>query len=191
MKVWAGCWREAAGVLAVPTVIQVGLRLWDQGGAAWGTAAESLALWAAAGVVWATAAWLSLRHRARTSGITLTPDALTGRQTRQLRVLRPSVGWADRMRTELKESDRASVAAEKGREEIWFHWRPGLRRHTVWGSIIFDEPSGTVRLDLREGAVYTGVSGVRRGASFVALCQMAGRLGLVGAEGQCGTGDRA
>ncbi|MDV9172334.1 hypothetical protein R6V09_19795 [Streptomyces sp. W16] len=182
MRVWAGCWREAACVLAVPMVIQVGLQLWDQRGGAWGAVGERLSAWAAVSVVWAAVAWLSLRHRARTSGITLTPDALTGHQTRQLRVPRPSVGWSDRMRTQLKAADRASVAAEKGSEEIWFHWRPGLRRHTVWGSITFDEPSGTVRLDLREGAVYTGVSGVRRGASFVALCQVARGLGLVEAE---------
>ncbi|WP_262058111.1 hypothetical protein [Streptomyces sp. STR69] len=145
----------------------------------------------AVNVAWAVAARPSLRRRARTAGIPLTPDVLARRQTRQLRVLRPSVGWSDRMRTELKASDRASVTAEKGREEVWFQWRPGRRRHTVWGSITFDEPSGTVLLDLREGAAYTGVSGVRRGASFVALCQVAGGLGLVGVEGQCGAGGRA
>ncbi|SED55727.1 hypothetical protein SAMN05216489_03775 [Streptomyces sp. 3213] len=136
----------------------------------------------AVNVVWAVRAVAvrpSLRRRARTAGLPLTPDALARRQIRQLRVLRPSVGWPDRMRTELKASDRASVTAEKGREEVWFQWRPGRRRHTVWGSITFDEAAGTVLLDLREGAAYTGVSGVRRGASFVALCQVAGRLGLV------------
>lgn len=116
------------------------------------------------------------------AGIPLTPDALARRQTHQLRALRPSVGWSDRMRTELKASDRSVVTAEKGREELWFHWRPSLRRHTVWGSITFDEASGTVLLDLREGAEYTGVSGVRRGASFVALCQMARELGLMEPE---------
>ena len=191
MKVWLGCWREAAGALAVPAVIRIGFELWDRGGLGWGTAAEITTVWAVVGVVWATAAWLSLRHRARTSGITLTPDALTGRQTRQLRVPRPSVGWSDRMRTELKTSDRASVAAEKGSEEIWFHWRPGLRRHTVWGSITFDEPSGTVLVDLREGSVYTGVSGVRRGASFVALCQVARGLGVVETESRRKAGVQA
>ncbi|MGW3107136.1 hypothetical protein [Streptomyces sp. NPDC001100] len=134
-------------------------------------------------VAWAVAVRPSLRRRARTAGVPLAPDALARRQTRQLRVLRPSVGWPDRMRTELKASDRASVTAEKGREEVWFQWRPGLRRHTVWGSITLDEAAGTVLLDLREGAAYTGVSGVRPGASFVALCQVAGGLGLVGAEG--------
>ncbi|MFJ5303913.1 hypothetical protein [Streptomyces sp. NPDC088350] len=136
----------------------------------------------AVNVVWAVATRPSLRRRARAAGIPLTPDVLARRQTRQLRVLRPSVGWSDRMRTELKASDRASVTAEKGREELWFHWRPGRRRHTVWGSITFDESSGTVVLDLREGAAYTGVSGLRRGASFVALCQIAGKLGLVEGE---------
>jgi hypothetical protein len=136
----------------------------------------------AVNVVWAVAVRPSLRRRARTAGIPLTPDVLARRQTRQLRVLRPSVGWPDRMRTELKASDRASVTAEKGREEVWFQWRPGRRRHTVWGSITFDEAAGTVLLDLREGAAYTGVSGVRRGASFVALCQVAGGLGLVEGE---------
>ncbi|XUL88175.1 hypothetical protein ACQ86D_17125 [Streptomyces galilaeus] len=136
----------------------------------------------AVNVAWAVAVRPSLRRRARTAGVPLTPDALACRQTRQLRVLRPSVGWPDRMRTDLKASDRAVVTAEKGREEVWFQWRPGWRRHTVWGSITFDEAAGTVRLDLREGAAYTGVSGVRRGASFVALCQVAGGLGLVEAE---------
>lgn len=140
----------------------------------------------AVNVVWAVAVATrpSLRRRARTAGIPLTPDVLARRQIRQLRVLRPTVGWSDRMRTELKASGRVSVTAEKGREEIWFHWRPGRRRHTVWGSITFDEASGTVVLDLREGAAYTGVSGLRRGAAFVALCQVAGELGLVGSVGE-------
>ena len=181
VKVWAGCWREAACAVAVPVVIRAGFELWDRGGIAWSTAGELAATWAAASVVWAVVAWLSLRHRARGSGLTLTPDALAARQTRQLRVLRPSVGWSDRMRTELKASDRASVTAEKGREEIWFHWRPGWRRRTVWGSIAFDEVSGTVVLDLRDEEM---AGGLRKGASFVAMCQVAGVLGLVGVEGK-------
>jgi hypothetical protein len=136
-------------------------------------------VWAVVSAVWAVMAWLLLRRRARTAGITLTPEALADRQTHQLRALRPSVGWSDRMRTELKASDRASVTAEKGREEIWFHWRPGRRRHTVWGSIAFDETAGTVRLDLREEEASGGL-GVARGASFVALCQLAGGVGAGG-----------
>ncbi|MEV6499325.1 hypothetical protein [Streptomyces prunicolor] len=183
VKVWAGCWRDAACAVAVPVVIRVGFELWDRGGLAWSAAGELAATWAAASVVLAAVAWLLLRHRARRSGITLTPDALAARQTRQLRVLRPSVGWSDRMRTELKASDRASVTAEKGREEIWFHWRPGRRRRTVWGSIAFDERSGTVVVDLRAGAAHTGSSGLGRGASFVALCQVGEELGLGEGEG--------
>lgn len=182
MKVWVGCWWEAVCALAVPMVIQVGIRLWDQDGAAWTAAGEHLSAWAAVTVVWAAVAWLLLRHRARRSGIALTPDALAAHQTRQLRVLRPSVGWPDRMRTELKASDRAFVTAEKGREEIWFHWRPGRRGRTVWGSLAFDEGAGTVRLDLRASGVYTGSSGLRRGSAFVALCQVAGGLGLAEPE---------
>ncbi|MFJ9242440.1 hypothetical protein [Streptomyces sp. NPDC101776] len=173
MKVWVGCWWEAVCALAVPMVIQVGFRLWDQGGD-WGAVGEIAATWVAGTVVWAAVAWLSLRHRAHRSGIALASDALAAHQTRRLRVLRPSVG----LRAELKSSPRASVTAEKGREEIWFHWRPGRRNRTVWGSIAFDEGAGTVRLDLRASGVYTGSSGLRRGASFVALCQVAGGLGL-------------
>ncbi|MBK3582095.1 hypothetical protein JHN63_51875, partial [Streptomyces sp. MBT65] len=171
MKVWAGYWWEAVCALAVPMAIQVGLRLWDQGGA-WRAAGEIAATWAAVTVVWAAVAWLSLRHRARGSGITLAPDALAAHQTRQLHVLRPSVGWPDRIRTELNSSPRASVTAEKGSEEIWFHWRPGRRNRTVWDSIAIDEGAGTVRLDLRASGVYTGSSGLRRGVAFVALCQV-------------------
>ena len=180
-----GCWWDAARVFALFLVtgemVQAALGL---DGITWGEAGEDVVLWAAASVVWAVVASLLLRRRARRAGVTLTPDALADRQTRQLRVLRPSVGWSDRMRTELKASDRVAVTAEKGREEIWFRWRPGRRGHTVWGSITFDEPSGTAVLDLREGEAYTGISGVRRGASFVALCQLAGGLGLVEGEGE-------
>ncbi|MFJ9627814.1 hypothetical protein ACIQPR_16690 [Streptomyces sp. NPDC091280] len=181
MKVWVGCWREAAGALAVPALIQVGLRLWDRD-LAWGAAIESAAAWAAVGAVWAAVTWLALRLRAHRSGITLAPDALATHQTRRLRVLRPSVGWPDRLRTELGSSDRAFVTAEKGREEIWFHWRPGRRNRTVWGSIAFEETTGTVRLDLRASGAYTGSSGLRQGAAFMALCQVAGELGLAGTE---------
>jgi hypothetical protein len=174
-----GCWWDAARVFALFLVtgemVQAAL---GQDGITWGEAGEDVVLWAAASVVWAVVTSLLLRRRARTAGVALTPDALADRQTRQLRALRPSVGWSDRMRTELKASDRVAVTAEKGREEVWFRWRPGRNGHTVWGSITFDEPSGTVLLDLREGEAYTGISGVRRGASFVALCQLAGGLGL-------------
>jgi hypothetical protein len=188
--VLVGCWRDAARAFAVLFVtIEILLEAFDRDGVTWGEAGEDVALWAVVGAAWAVMTWLLLRRRARTAGILLTPDVLAGRQTRQLRALRPSVGWSDRMRTELKASDRASVAAEKGREEIWFHWRPGRRKRTVWGSITFDEPSGTVRLDLRDGAAYTGGGELRRGAAFVALCQLARELGLVEAEGRWRGGD--
>lgn len=159
-----GCWREAAGgfgaVLGTVEMLRVAL---GQDGITWAEAGEDVVLWAAVSVVWAVVTSLSLRRRARTVGVAFTPDVLADRQTRQLRALRPSVGWSDRMRAELKASDRVAVTAEKGREEIWFRWRPGRHGHTVWGSITFDEPSGTVLLDLREGEAYTGISGVRRG----------------------------
>ena len=178
-------------MIAVPVLIQVGIELWDQDGYAWGNAGRDALVWVAISVVWAVVAWLLLRRRGAAAGIGLTPDALADRQTHQLRVLQPSVGWSDRMRTELKASDRASVTAEKGREEIWFHWRPGRRRYTVWGSIAFDETAGTVLLDLREEEAFLGVSGLRRGASFLALCQLAGGLGLVGVESRRRAGGQA
>ena len=95
-------------------------------------------VWVRSDVVWATVASLSLRRRARTAGVALTPDALADRQTRQLRALRPSVGWSDRMRTELKASDRITVTSEKGHEEIWFRSRSGAGANFVqvvgyWG----------------------------------------------------------
>ena len=184
VKVLVGCWWDAARVFALFLVTgEMAQAALGQDGITWGEAGEDVVLWAAASVVWAVVASLLLRRRARRAGVTLTPDALADRQTRQLRVLRPLVGWSDRMRTELKASDRVAVTAEKGREEIWFRWRPGRHGHTVWGSITFDEPLGTVLVDLREGEAYTGISGVRRGASFVALCQLAGGLGLVEGEG--------
>ncbi|WP_329350851.1 hypothetical protein OG226_32050 [Streptomyces sp. NBC_01261] len=183
MRVLVGCWREAAGgfgaVLGTVEMLRVAL---GQDGITWAEAGEDVVLWAAVSVVWAVVTSLSLRRRARTVGVAFTPDVLADRQTRQLRALQPSVGWSDRMGAELKASDRVAVTAEKGREEIWFRWRPGRHGHTVWGSITFDEPSGTVLLDLREGEAYTGISGVRRGVSFVALCQLAQGLGLVEAE---------
>ncbi|WP_369186695.1 hypothetical protein [Streptomyces sp. R08] len=108
---------------------------------------------------------LSLRRRARTAGVALTPDALADRQTRQLRVLRPSVGWSDRMCTEPKASDRIAVTGEKGHEEIWFRRRPGRHGHTVWGC---SRPRAGVVLELwspgerraRERACRAGELGV-------------------------------
>lgn len=192
VRVLVGCWRDAAGVFAAVLgtveILRVAL---GQDGVTWSGAGEDVVLWAAASVVWAVVTSLLLRRRSRTAGVALTSTALADRQTRQLRALRPSVGWSGRMGAELKASDRVAVTAEKGREEIWFRWRPGRHGHTVWGSITFDEPSGTVLLDLREGEAYTGISGVRRGASFVALCQLAGGLGLVEAEGRWRGGDQA
>jgi hypothetical protein len=187
-----GCRREAAaGFAAVLGTVEILRATLGQDGITWADAGEDVVLWAVVSAVWAIAASLSLRRRARTAGVVLTLDALADRQIRQLRALRPSVGWSDRMGAELKASDRIAVTAEKGREEIWFRWRPGRHGHTVWGSITFDESSGTALLDLREGEAYTGISGVRRGASFVALCQLARGLGLVEAESRRRVGDQA
>lgn len=86
-------------MLALPVLVQVGLSLWGQDGYAWGDAGRDVLAWAAISVVWAVTAWLLLRRRARAAGIRLTPEALADRQTLQLRALRPSVGWSDRMRT--------------------------------------------------------------------------------------------
>ncbi|WP_329554846.1 hypothetical protein [Streptomyces sp. NBC_00696] len=135
----AGCWWDAGrGFAAVLGTIEMLRATLGRDGVTWTDVGEDVALWAAVSVVWATVASLSLRRRARTAGVALTPDALADRQTGQLRALRPSVGWSDRMRTELKASDRIAVTAEKGHEEIWFRSRSGAGANFVqvvgyWG----------------------------------------------------------
>ncbi|MET7570818.1 hypothetical protein ABZT04_20310 [Streptomyces sp. NPDC005492] len=182
MRVLVGCWRAAVSLIVGIAVLQVFVDIWDEGGFVWSDAGKDSVAWSACTVVWAAVAWLSLRHRSRAAGVPLAPEALADRQTHQLRVLRPSEGWPDRMLAELKASDRVVVTAEKGREEIWFRWRLGRRRNMVWGSIAFDDASGAVLLDMREEEGAMGVAGLRKGAAFVAVCQIAGVLGLGGAQ---------
>jgi hypothetical protein len=58
---------------------------------------------------------------------------------------------AERVRDQLRASERAFLIAGKGREEIRFRWRPGRGDRSVWGSMAFDATSGDVRLDVATG----------------------------------------
>jgi hypothetical protein len=128
---------------------------------------------------------LLLRRRARGVGVPLSAGALDERQTHLLRTAPVSDGWQERIRGELTASDRAFLVAdvaEKGREEIHFRWRPGRSDRSVWGSMTFDAASGTVLLDVHDGEGLLGVAGLGKGASFVAVCQIARAGGLVAVE---------
>ncbi|MFJ1610474.1 hypothetical protein ACIOHS_45300 [Streptomyces sp. NPDC088253] len=105
----------------------------------------------------------------------------TGPRTRATPPSRPvpaSDGWQERVREKPAASERAFLVAEKGHEEIRFRWRPGRGNQSVWGSMSFDAPSGDVVLDVRDGEGLLGVAGLGKGASFAAVCQIAGVAGL-------------
>ncbi|MFF3405976.1 hypothetical protein ACFYW8_07130 [Streptomyces sp. NPDC002742] len=121
----------------------------------------------------------SLRRRARAAGIALSVGALDERQTHVLRPVSFSDGWQERVREELVASERAFLVVGNFREEIRFRWRPGWGDQSVRGVMSFDALSGDVVLDVRDGEGLLGVAGLGKGASFTAVCQIAGATGLV------------
>lgn len=180
------CWRSAAAQCTPVMCVKLVLDLWRDG-FTWGAVGEdvvsSVLVWGAVSLVWAAVGCLKLAKLARGAGVELSVRALDERQIRSLRTVGVSDGWQERVRDELTASDRAFLVAERGREEISFRWRPGRVDRSVWGSLAFGADSGTVLLDIRDGEGNSGVAGLRKGASFVAVCQIARVVASAGVEG--------
>ncbi|MET8137503.1 hypothetical protein [Streptomyces sp. NPDC005251] len=182
MKLLMACWRAAAAKCVAPALTLTVLDFVNDGFTfTWKSVTETvvfkplmwgiLSLGPAAFGVW------SLRRRAGAAGIALSADALEARQTHVLRPVPFSDGRQERVREELLASERAFLVAGKG-HEIHFRWRPGRGKQSVRGSMSFDEPSGDVVLDVRDGEGLLGVAGLGKGSSFAAVCQIAGATGL-------------
>ncbi|AZP17759.1 hypothetical protein ACIGMX_21395 [Streptomyces aquilus] len=191
MKLLLACWRAAVAVQSPLMVVQLLAGLVDDG-FTWGNLGRSLVIapltWGTVSLLWAVLVWAWLRRRSRTAGLAFSVHVLDDRQTHPLRSADVSDGWQQRIRDRLTSSDRAFLIAGKGQEiagkgqeEVRFLWRPGRRAdHSVHGSLSFDAASGTVLVDLREGDHHLGVAGLRKGTSYVAVCQVARQLGLRG-----------
>ncbi|MFC8344642.1 hypothetical protein [Streptomyces sp. NPDC057280] len=137
--------------------------------------------WGTLSLLWAALVWAWLRHRSRTAGLAFSAHVLDDRQTHLLRPADVSDGWQQRIRDRLASSDRAFLIAGEGQEEVRFLWRPGRRAdHSVHGSLSFGAAAATVRVDLREGEHHLGAAGLRKGTSYVAMCQVARALELRG-----------
>ncbi|WP_405879797.1 hypothetical protein OG747_14885 [Streptomyces sp. NBC_01384] len=181
VKLLMACWRAAAARCVSPALTMSFIDLGNDG-FTWESVSQKVVF---SPLVWgiltlpvaALGVW-SLRRRAGAAGIALSASALDDRQTHVLRPVLVSDGWQDRVREELATSERAFLVAEKGDEEIHFRWRPGRGKQSVWGSMSFDAPSGDVVLDVRDEEGLLGVSGLGKGVSFVAVCQIARATGL-------------
>ncbi|MFD3932737.1 hypothetical protein [Streptomyces sp. NPDC058614] len=186
MRLLMACWRSAAARCTPVMCVKLVLGLW-QDGFTWGAVGEdvgsSVLVWGAVSLVWAAVGYLTLARLARGAGVELSVRALDERQIHSLRTVGVRDGWQERVRGELTASDRAFLVAERGREEIRFRWRPGRVDRSVWGSLAFDAGSGTVQLDIRDGEGNSGVAGLRKGASFVAVCQIARVVAPAGVAG--------
>ncbi|MFF5492268.1 hypothetical protein [Streptomyces aquilus] len=184
MKLLLACWRATVAVQSPLMVVQVLAGLVDDG-FTWGNLGRELVTallaWGTVSLLWAVLAWAWLRRRSRTAGLAFSEHVLDDRQTHLLRSADPSDGWQQRIRDRLTSSDRAFLVADKGQADIRFLWRPGRRAdHSVHGSLSFDAASATVLVDLREGDHHLGVAGLRKGTSYVAMCQVARELELNG-----------
>lgn len=181
MRLLMACWRTAA-VRCVPlAVTQVLIALLDEE-FTWGAAGEEVAgalvAWTVVSLAGAALGVLVLRKRARAARVELSAGALDERQTHVLRAVPVSDGWQERVRDELKASERVFLVAERGHEEIHFRWRPGRGDRSVWGTMAFDATAGDVLLDVHDGEGALGVAGLGKGASFAAVCQIARTVGL-------------
>ncbi|OPG08344.1 hypothetical protein B1R27_10155 [Streptomyces sp. GKU 895] len=184
MRLLLACWRAAVTVQSPLMVVQLAAGLADDG-FTWSNLGRhlvtALLVWGTLGLLWAALVGAWLRRRSRTAGLPFSERALDDRQTHLLRPAEVSDGWQRRTRDRLTSSDRAFLIAGKGEEEVRFLWRPGRRAdHSVHGSLSFDAAAGTVLVDLREGDHHLGVAGLRKGTSYVAMCQVARALELRG-----------
>ncbi|MFF2362255.1 hypothetical protein ACFVU0_05985 [Streptomyces sp. NPDC058122] len=181
MKLLMACWRTA-GARCVPVALPLMAVEFVDGGFGRDSVALVLvgrpSIWAVLALGWAAIGARLLRRRAAAAGITLSVAVLDDRQKHVLRPVRGSEGWQERVRGELLASERSFLVAEKSREEVHFRWRPGRKDQSVWGSMTFDEPSGDVVLDVRDGEEFPGVAALGKGTAFTAVCQIAGATGL-------------
>ncbi|SNX58510.1 hypothetical protein SAMN06272735_3006 [Streptomyces sp. TLI_55] len=191
MKLLLACWRAAVDIQSPLMVVQLLVGLVDDG-FTWSNLGRELVTalltWGTLSLLWAVLVWAWLRRRSRTAGLAFSAHVLDERQSHLLRSADLSDGWQQRIRDRLTSSDRAFLIAgkgpeiaDKGQEEVRFLWRPGRRADdSVHGSLSFDAAAGTVRVDLREGERHLGVAGLRKGTSYVAMCQVARELELRG-----------
>ncbi|MHB9861670.1 hypothetical protein [Streptomyces sp. YIM S03343] len=140
-------------------------------GVSWSTMADAavfLPIFALLSLVLAVCRAAALARRARDTGIPLTADALNVTQTHALQgVPFPHI------RAELGSGKRGfAVAGANDGNRVLLRWRPFRTKTTVRVSVIFDEPSGEARMQVTatEGPNRTPL--LRRGAAFVALCQI-------------------
>ncbi|KPH98667.1 hypothetical protein OK074_6232 [Actinobacteria bacterium OK074] len=189
------CWRAAAVNCVAFAVTNVGIVVvndgfsWSDSGEA---VASSLLAWALVSLAWAAVAYAALARRARQAGVPLSRRALGEQQSYVLRPFAHDEGtdgpadgtadWRERVRGEVGSAERAFLVAEKGREELWFRWRPGRADRSVYGSLTFDTTTDAVRLDVRDGEGVPGAAGLNIGGPFIAVCQLACTAGLVGAS---------
>ncbi|WP_159038148.1 hypothetical protein [Streptomyces sp. WM6386] len=183
MSAAAVCWRASATFFGPLMILPVLLSLWDDH-SSWSAVGQgvlaSLAAWGAVSFAWAVVAWLLLKRRARAAGIRLDSGAFEERQTH---LLRSDEGGKDQVRVRLPACERAFLVLEPAADEVTFRWRPGRRSdHSVRASLTLDAVAGTVLVDVKGGDGHTGVAGLRKGTAFLAVCQIARTLGLVGAK---------
>lgn len=181
MRLVGACWRAAVG-RTLPLVVVLLVSEVSNDGFSWGGLAGNALTWSILSLCWAGAAWGSLCRRARPVGIGLTVTALEEEQACPM--------WADEgdrnlVLDRLKACERAFLVLEPARDEVTFRWRTGRRPgQSVRGSLTFDPVAGTVLVDVRGGEDHLGVAGLFKGAAFVALCRIAGELGLTGDKGR-------
>lgn len=183
----AACWRASATFFSPLMILPLLSSLWDDHHSWFAMGLDVVAMavaWGVVSVVWAAVAWLLLRRRAAVAGVRLDAEAFEERQTRLLWSLRADEGRQDQVRERLADCERAFLVLAPAADEITFRWRPGRRAdHSVRASLTFDAVAGTVLVDVKGGDGHLGVAGLRKGTAFLAVCQIARTLGLVGAKG--------
>jgi hypothetical protein len=183
----AACWRAGVAYLGPTMILLLLTSLWDDL-SSWSVMAEDvvgwLLVWGIFSLGWAAVAWLLLRRRARAAGVRLDSEVFEERQTHLLWTPEADEGRLDGVRARLAACKRAFLVLEPAADEVTFRWRPGRHKdHSVRASLTFDAVSGTVLVEVKGGDGHLGVAGLRKGAAFLAVCQIARALGLVAAKG--------
>ena len=140
-------------------------------GASWSTAADAVMLlpaFALIVLVFAACRTAALAHRARGTGIPVTADALNTTQTHTFH----GVPF-DRIRADLSGGERAvAVVGAADGSRLQLRWLPFPSRKSVAVSVTFDEFSEEARVRVSAGESPLRTTLLRRGAAFVALCQI-------------------
>ncbi|MGW7420424.1 hypothetical protein ACWGJB_10225 [Streptomyces sp. NPDC054813] len=152
----------------VPSMLVMWVLAFVNHGITWSAVGEAALLsltWWLLALLWAAWRTRSLVRVARGLGVEVSGSALDDIQAHTLTGVPLS-----RVRAGLGAARRASEI--RGGDPVDFRWRPFHSRAWAEGTVAYEDSTGQARVEVRAGKGLRGNVLLRRGAVFIALCQV-------------------